>query len=178
MTGRGTALLFALLVVLAGYLWVAELERGARVRPPPPAPAGPPLLAATPAELAGVELEEAGVQLRAERHGDTWTDGQGRPWRGDAVTSLLGTLATLRPVMVIDPHPANPADYGLGPPAARLRVIGRDGQPLLALELGERNPAWTALYARRVGTEEVILVGSVLRWELGKLRDTAPDHDS
>ncbi len=71
-------------------------------------------------------------------------------------------------------NPATPGDYGLGPGGPRLELAAADGRPLLALELGERNPAWTGLYARRTGEPAVLLVGGVLAWELEKLRQAAP----
>src|SRR3989442_1562213 len=72
------------------------------------------------------------------------------------------------------PDPATPGDYGLGPGGRRLGLAAADGRPLLALELGERNPAWTGLYARRAGEPAVLLVGGVLAWELEKVRQAAP----
>jgi hypothetical protein len=76
--------------------------------------------------------------------------------------------------MVVDAEPVDEAGYGLGASAQRLLVTGADGRPLLALEVGERNPAWTGLYVRRKGEREVVMVGALLRWELEKLRDAAP----
>jgi hypothetical protein len=173
MTARGTGLLLALLVTLAGYLWVAEV-RPRRAAPPLPAgtPEAPPLLATS--DVARVELQEGGTRLTAVRRDGGWADGSGRPWRPAAVADLVETLGGLRPIMVVDPDPEQPADYGLGPDETQLRLFGPDGQALLALEVGERNPAWTALYARLAGRREVILVGAVLRWELEKLRDASP----
>jgi hypothetical protein len=172
LTGRGTALLLAVLAALVGYLWLFEL----RPRPAPhPAEAdAPPLLAVPPAAVARVELEEHGRRLTAVRGGDGWTDPSGRPWRSAAVSDLVDTLGSLRPVMVIDARPADPADYGLGTAASRLEVSAGDGPPVLALELGERNPAWTGIYARRAGRPEVVLIGGVLTWELEKVRGAAP----
>jgi hypothetical protein len=76
--------------------------------------------------------------------------------------------------MVVDPAPAAPADYGLGDRARHVRVMAADGSAILTLELGDRNPAWTALYARVGSRSEVVLLGGVLRWELEKVGDTAP----
>jgi len=171
---RGTGFLVGVLVVLAGYLWLVEVQpRRAAAPVPVGTPSAPPLLGA-PGDVARVELVEAGKQLTALRRGDDWTDGSGRAWRPGAVTDLVATLGDLRPIMVVDQDPAQPADYGLGPDDTRLRLFGPDGKPLLALEVGERNPAWTGLYARLAGHAEVILVGAVLRWELEKLRDASP----
>jgi hypothetical protein len=172
-TPRGTALVLAVLAGLVGYLWLFELRPR---RTAAPADAGPPpLLAVAPAEVARVELEEHGTRLTAVRDGEGWADPRGRRWRASAVSDLVDTLGSLRPVMVVDPEPAKPGDYGLGPAARRLELSGRDGRPVLALELGERNPAWTGIYARRAGRPEVMLIGGLLSWELEKLESAVPE---
>jgi len=158
MTARGTALLVALLATLAGYLWVVEL--GSRRAAPPTAAEAPPLLRVPPAAVARVELAEGERRVTAVRGERGWTDAAGHPWSEGAT---------------VDPDPAVPGDYGLGPGARRLELTAADGRPLLALELGERNPAWTGLYARRAGEPAVLLVGGVLGWELEKLRQAAPE---
>src|SRR5262249_56495047 len=102
-------------------------------------------------------------------------DAEGGRWRGDVVADLVDSLGTIGPVMTVDPAPADPADYGFGPDAVRIRLLAQDGRPLLALDVGERNPAWTGLYARRTGSREVLLVGALLHWELEKLQAKAPE---
>jgi len=174
MTVRGTVLLVGLLAALLAYLWLGELRpRHGRAR----AKAIPTLLVAAPAEVTRIDLEEQGKRLVAIRRDGKWVDPEGHAWRGDAVGDLLDTLGTLSPVMVVDADPAEPSDYGLGPDTPRLRLMAAQGKELLSLEIGERNPAWTGLYARLAGQREVILVGAVLHWELEKLRDAAPEHE-
>jgi len=170
--GRDTALLLAVLAALVGYLWLFEIRP--RQVAGPAEPEAPPLLAVPPTAVARVELEEHGRRLTAVRGGAGWTDPSGRPWRASAVSDLVDTLGALRPVMVVDPQPKEPADYGFGTAARRLEVSASDGRSVLALELGERNPAWTGIYARRAGRPEVMLIGGVLGWELEKLRGAAP----
>jgi hypothetical protein len=177
MTPRGTLVLVVILAALTGYLWLAEVRPRAGIVAP--APGGHareelPLLAVPPGRVARVELEQGETLLTALRRDGEWADARGRPWRANVVSDLVETLGALRPVMVVDPDPERPADYGLGPEASRLRLVGADGEELLVLEVGERNPAWTGLYARRAGRREVMLVGAVLRWELEKLRSASP----
>ena len=174
MSTRGTLGLLALLCVLATYIVVIELPTLRRPPRPADVPDAPPLLTTPDGAVARVDLEEADGLLTAIRHDGAWVDAAGRPWRSDAVSDLLETLATLRPIMVVDADPGTPDDYGLGHAARHLRVTGTDGRLLLALVVGDRNPAWTGLYARLTGRPEVVLVGGVLRWEIEKVRDTAP----
>src|SRR5207237_8367352 len=110
----------------------------------------------------------------AVRGGRGWTDAAGRPGSQEPVSDLLAALGALRPLATVDPDPAAPGDYGLGPGGRRLELAAADGRPLLALELGERNPAWTGLYARRAGEPAVLLVGGVRGWGLAEPRRAAP----
>lgn len=171
MTLRGTALLLLVMVGLGGYLWLIE----ARPRPAQAPLAAAPLLGVPASAVARVELEERTRHLVADRSRDgKWVDAVGRPWRDDALTDLVHALGTLAPVMTIDPEPEAPADYGLDADAPRLSLRAADGRPLLTLELGERNPTSTGLYARRAGERPIVLVGAVLGWELDKVRGAAP----
>jgi len=117
MTARGTALLVALLATLAGYLWVVEL--GPRRAAPPTAAEAPPLLPVPPAAVARVELAEGERRVTAVRGERGWTDAAGRPWSEGALSDLLAALGALRPLTTVDPDPAVPGDYGLGPGARR-----------------------------------------------------------
>ena len=161
-TVRGTGALVALLAALGGYLVLVERPR-ASARPAAPAP----LLIEPASAVARVELTDGEREIAILRCGDAWADGDGQVWNGAA--DLVDALHVLRPLSVVDAAPHAPDDYGLGADARRLRLVGMDGRPLLALDVGNRNPAWTALYVRRAGAPEVLLVGAQLAWELDKL---------
>jgi hypothetical protein len=171
VTLRGTLLLGTVLVVLAAYLWLGETRPGTARAVTAEAPA---LLATPSSQVARLELEEEDRTVVAIRARTGWTDANGQPWRTDVVGDVVDAVASLHPIMVVDPEPVNPSDYGLGAGAVHLRLSGADGRTLLALELGERNPAWTGLYARVGSAREVVLIGAVLHFELEKLREAAP----
>jgi hypothetical protein len=174
MTRRGTAALIVVLVAVVAYVWLVEVRRRGAT-PVASAPEEAPLLAVPAARVARVELAEGETRRVAVRRAGGWTDESGQAWQGEAVADLLETLGTLAPVMVVDPEPEDPGDYGLGPEATHLRLVAGDGQTLLDLEVGERNPAWTGVYARLGQRREVVLVGAVLHWELEKLHAAAPE---
>ena len=169
-TWRGTIGLLGVLTALVGYLGLIEIPAH---RDRTPLPSAPALLTAGSEQPLRIELSEPGLGWEARRDGTEWKDTQGRAAPTPVVEDLIATLTALRPLMVVDAHPADLSAYGLGPDATRLRVFGSDGRTLLTLELGERNPAWTANYACVGGSTEVVLVGGVLRWELRKLRAIA-----
>lgn len=171
MTVRGTLGLVALLGVLLVLVWLGE-----RAAPPPDAPVvdAPPLLAAPATSATRVEWTSDGTRLTMVRTPGGWTDAAGRPWRSSAPGDLLDVLTTLRPVAVVSADPSALGEYGLAADASRLEVLGADQRPLLRLDIGRRNPAWTGVYVRRENTPEVLLVGALLHWELRKVRDAAP----
>jgi hypothetical protein len=170
---RGTGALVLVLTVLIGYLWLFEVRPRGGVHPPPVVDeaSAPPLLDAPTAIVARVEIEGARGTLTATRRNGDWIDGRGHTCPPGTVSELIDALHELRPLMVVDPDPAEPADYGLHQPSARVRLLDADGHPLLGLEVGERNPASTGIYARLAGQHEVLLVGALLQWEIGKVRD-------
>lgn len=164
MTVRGTIALAAVLSVLVAYLALT----GERSPTPTPGPAA--LLAEPERAVARLELDYGGLRQVIRRRADEWTAADDHPIDARPVADVLHTLATLRPLDVVDAAPADPAVYGFGPDAPRLRLVGNDDRLLLELELGASSPAGTALYVRRNARPEVLLVGSLLRWELEKLR--------
>jgi hypothetical protein len=176
MTARGTVLLLGVLLALLGYLWLMETRQVAQ--PVSATVEEAPLLDGPAAAVARIDLVNPEGRVTAMRRDRAWVDGSGHVWDGTAVADLLETLGTLRPVMEVDPAPEDVDGYGLGSTAQRLHVSGQDGRSMLELEVGERNPAWTGLYVRRVGEQRVVLVGAVLRWELEKLRDAAPPDET
>jgi hypothetical protein len=167
VTWRGTTRLLLLLVLLASTVWLLG-PRGERRDP-----AAPPLLT-TPEQVGRIELAEPAGRLVALRSAGGWRDPEGRPWHSDAPDDLLRALGTLRPAALEADSDRPLEEWGFGPTATRLHVLDATGQDLLVLEIGRRNPAWTARYARRAGTREVLLVGAALEWELDKLRASAP----
>jgi hypothetical protein len=169
MTRRGT-LLLAIAAALVGGLLVIDLRRAPSA---PPAEVAP--LLEHPDAAAAVEIGTAGDAVEFARGPAGWAV---RAGAGNAayVPDLLEALHTLRPLAEVEATPADPAAYGLDTTARRLRVVGDGGASLLALEVGATNPARTAVYARRGGRPEVILVGALLRWELDKVSPAAQDR--
>lgn len=162
MTPRGTLILAATFVVLAA--WVLLVELPADRNPPPP----PPALLSEPASMVTrLELTAGAVVVVARREPAGWVNDRGDPWPFGAIDDLLATLATLRPLRTIAADADEAARYHIG--QRRLCLRRADGSIVLDLELGDLNPAETALYARTTAQPAVVLLGSVLQWELRKL---------
>lgn len=171
MTLRGTAGLVGACLVLAA---LALSTRQSPHPAPRPVENAPPLLDRPAAEVARIDFVMRGRTLTTLRAETGWVDPAGRPWRSGIAEALVDALHVLRPLFVVARKPARPEEYGLGPPADRLRLLAADGAVLLDLEVGARNPSWTGVYVRPAGSTPVLLVGAVLRWELSKLEESAP----
>lgn len=162
MTPRGTLGLLGLAAVLVAYLLLV------------PAPAPPPLpesLLAAPVEsIDALDVTWPDASVRVRRAEDGWRSDGGVTVAPDAIRDLLGTLATLRPTETL--RGSDLGDYGLDARATKL-VVGASGVTVLEMEIGDRNPAWTGVYVRRSGSNEVLVVGALLHWELEKLHAMA-----
>ena len=178
MTARATIGLLATAGALLLAVWAdTVLTRGRPVLParPLPTPAEPPLLHGSIDRVARVEWTRDSERLTLVRTSTGWRDASGHPWSAEVVDAALGTLASLHPTTVVGSEPVDLAQYGLAPPRERLELSDDGGRALLAMDIGNRNPAWTGCYARRDGRDEVLLVGALLRWEIEKLRSVHRD---
>ena len=157
MTIRGTVALALTLAVLAGYLALTR-----------PAPGLVDDLAnSLMPSLAGatrIEMTEGGRTGSVARRDGAWARA--------GIDDLLHEVGSLQVLGVIESVPSDPALYGLGPDATRLRVANDTGT-IADVEVGAMNPAGTGLYVRRRGEPAVLLVGALLRWELEKVRRVA-----
>ena len=168
MTVRGTGLLVVVATTLASFTWLGQAP--IVPRPAPPVPQEPPLLEAQAGQVARLEWARGADRLTVVRTPAGWVDAAGQRWPSDVVDVAVDTLTSLHPRTVAQAEGTALAEYGLAPAVEQLRVLDDTGHELIALDIGNRNPAWTGVYARRAGTADVLLVGSLLRWELDKLR--------
>jgi hypothetical protein len=159
MTVRGTLGLAIVLGLLVALLLVTT---------PPQGPVADNTTALTP-PLDGATAVEIATGPRTMRF--VRQDGR---WSQSGITDLLEALASLRVLAVMDPEPTDPATWGFGADALRLRVTA-DAKELTAIEVGAMNPAETGVYVRVGGQRPVLLVGALLRWELEKVRRVASE---
>jgi len=193
VTARGTMFLWGVAAALAAYLWLTLPPPRRAAESEPAADTGPPLLDFEPADVTSLVVTGAEGTLALRREGSAWRDDRGFPSPSPGlIETVLETLAGTRAIAGIEEAPANPGDYGLDPPQRSITVAvaetpgagaGGGSDPRsgeaprsLMLLVGDRNPAWTGVYARVPPAERVVLIGSVLRWELDKLLGAAPSR--
>ena len=76
----------------------------------------------------------------------------------DLIAALIDTLTTIPPVEILASGATDPANYGLAPPQTVVRMASR-GEPLATVEMGNRNPTRTAVYAHRPDLGRSYLLG-------------------
>jgi hypothetical protein len=163
VTPRGTLGLLAVAALLVAYLLLV---------PPPAPPPLPESLLSVPAEsVDDVALTWPDAHLHVRRTDGVWRSDGGAVLPPDTVGDLLAALSTLRPMETL-PGRDPVADYGLDARATTL-VISAAGATVLRLRIGDRNPAWTGVYVQRSGSDDVVVVGALLHWELEKLHAMA-----
>lgn len=110
-----------------------------------------------PKDVEGVVLVRKSETIRLKRSADGWDMIEPLRVRADraAVDDMVTGLATARMDREIDPDPAKPADFGLDPPAAEVRLEVKGAAPLV-LRVGSKNPTGVWVYAREGDKPAVI----------------------
>ncbi len=174
MSTRTTAILAALLAVLFGAYYFAEV-RGGKKDPD----AAVRLFAAKAEDVETLELRTAKGEIRLQRQGDAWRLEQPLQTRGDrsAIAALTGRLVGARAERTLEELPKNPADFGLDKPELVVRFRVRGDSQWRRLEFGGKNPTGAWAYVRVDEKPQVVLVAESLRGDLNKaaldLRDTS-----
>jgi hypothetical protein len=155
-------------------LWVVALALGAeyllveRPRAASPTAAGTArarVFGSATQGVAEVHISRGGRDVVLRRSGGDWTVASptdaGVP--GDLVKAFVAALLDAEEIEHVPPGGQDAAAFGLDERASRIEVV-RDGGPPAVLLIGGTNPTGTAVYARRDGAQEVILVGRTIQY--------------
>jgi hypothetical protein len=162
MRWRQVAVLYAVAALLA-----AEYVRGLpqRATAKPDAATRPRVLAMDAATLSEIAIQHGGRRIVARRSGDGWEVHE--PPSADVPSDLVKAFATaLLEAEEIERVGTDHdlAAFGLDDDRATRVELRRSGGPPETLWIGGANPSGTAVYARRLGRSDVILVGRTLRY--------------
>jgi len=159
-----TLIVVAVFGVLLAYVLLIDNQR----EPPPPEDATPtpyPILQLGVGELAGVRASDGQRTLRFEREEEGWQivespTGQG-PGEMDlsAASVSLAELSGLAAKEQILEQVADPAPFGLAPPALTLAAWDQSGQEV-QLQIGRKTPDGTSYYVQRQGDPALYIVAS------------------
>lgn len=164
--GRRAGVFIGVALLLASYAYLTT--------PPPQATlveeaAQRRLLEFNPRAVVKVEVFSEGERLVCQRTPDGWqTASKSGKIRPGAMADFLRSLAELQEVGEISTGGRALLEYGLDQPTTRVSLDLEGGTGHI-LALGRHNPSHTSLYAQVDNTPRVVLVGSVILWEVRKL---------
>jgi hypothetical protein len=162
MRWRQVMVLYAVAAALAGdYLLQSPREKTAER---PTVRARTRVLGLDLASVGEITIDHGGRRFVARRAGDGWEVDE--PAGANVPSGLVQAFV----VAVVDAEAierqeamADLTQFGLDEGATRIEVRPSGGPPE-TLWLGTTNPSGTAVYARRLGTPGVLLVGRTLRY--------------
>jgi hypothetical protein len=109
-----------------------------------------------------VAIEHGGRRVVARRTGDRWrVEEPAGPGASDLVRAFVAAVAEAEEIERVGSD-QDVAAFGLDDGATRVEIRPAGGPPE-TIWLGGANPSGTAIYARRLGGHDVILVGRTLR---------------
>ena len=110
-----------------------------------------------------------GKHLVCQRTPGGWVNSaDGTSMRQDIMEDFLANLQKLLNLGEVEGGMERFSEFGLQPPVSRL-LLEVEGSGVQVLTIGRNNPVQTSLYAQINDTPQVILVGSVINWDLRKL---------
>lgn len=177
MTWPRAFMYLAIWAVLSAYYAAFERAPQAPVVPAETRDGGQQLVPFRAEDITTFGLEANGVRLRCERRDGQWRvlEPAGAPVPSDLIAAMIATLTELPPVQIVPLTQDGAAgDFGLDARAVRL-TLG-DGAEQTRLQLGARNPSQTAVYARREGAEDVVLVGVNVQYYVDLLIEALRRH--
>ena len=161
MRWRQVIALYGVLGALGAEYYLIEQRR-------PGVPAGRPprerMLPMGADEVDEIRLRRGGRALVLRRSQDGWAvvEPRGAQIHTDLVTAFARSLVGAEQIDRLDESGGDLAAYGLGEGAAEVEVVGR-AEHRVVVTLGGTNPTGTAVYARRVGSPGIILIGRDVR---------------
>jgi len=132
-----------------------------------------------PKDVEAVTVARKGETLRLKRAADGgWDMLEPVKTRGDraVVDDMVTGLATARMDREIDPNPAKPADFGLDPPAAEVKLEVKGRAEPLVLRVGGKNPTGVWVYAREGAKPAVITLSESIARDTSRPVADFRDH--
>jgi hypothetical protein len=123
-----------------------------------------------------VTLQRRGRIVRARRDGERWAivEPSNATVSSDLVAAFTEALSRAEEIaQVADDARADVAPFGLDDGAVRVELRPETG-PAVVIRIGGTNPTGTAVYARREGATEVVLIGRNVSYYEGLIFDALP----
>jgi len=171
MRMRGLLIAAVVLAALAGGLWWSNKNEEAKAKNPAPAPDAPPKLLSVPEDqFQKIDIRKAGGEaLTLDKKSGKWeiTAPKPLPADGNAMNSMVSTLASLSSDRVVEDKAADLSQFGLAKPSIELAVTKKDGKSQLVL-IGDETPTGGSYYAALKGDRRVFTVASFVKSAVDK----------
>ena len=168
---RRVMILGVLALLLGGYTYVTTPEQKLPAAHARQQQKERPIFEFHPEKVSQLDVIFDGQHLVGKRTPEGWQQAQsGEPLPSAVVDDFLAALVRLVDLGGVEGKPEDLSDYGLKPPKTQISVQV-DGAGTQTLALGKHNPVSTSLYALVNQSQNVILVGSIVSWDLRKLMD-------
>ncbi|HET7876294.1 MAG TPA: DUF4340 domain-containing protein, partial [Methylomirabilota bacterium] len=115
-------------------------------------------------DVEAVTIKRKADTIRLKRAEGGWEMLEPVRARGDRapIDQLVTSLATLRVDREIDPNPSRPADFGLDPVRAEVKLEAKGRSEPLAVSIGGKNPTGAWVYARQGGKPAVFTLSEFI----------------
>jgi hypothetical protein len=168
--GRRVLILGLLACVLGGYTYAtAPIKQ--TVAPKAGTTTDRPIFTFNAEKIRQFEVAYDGKQVSGKRTAGGWKTLDEAPLPSVAIDDFLGNLTKLVNLGEVERGRDDQlVDYGLEPPVLRV-VLDVEGEGPQRLLVGKHNPVNTSLYALVNQSSQIVLVGSIVSWEMRKLMD-------
>lgn len=176
-SGRTILVLLILAVGLGGFFYYDTYSLGPRREKAESAKGR--IWTVEPKDVEAVTVARKGETLRLKRAADGgWDMLEPVKTRGDraVVDDMVTGLATARMDREIDPNPAKPADFGLDPPDAEVKIEVKGRAEPLVLRVGSKNPTGVWVYAREGAKPAVITLSESIARDTSRPVADFRDH--
>jgi len=167
MTWRRIAVYYALSIILGGYYFAFEWrpnpdQRVLGVRPPVQGR----FLPLDHKDIHEFVLRRQNEIIHCRRNGETWEtlEPQGAQITSAIVTSLIENLTQEKEIQVVEQSATDLKPYGLTRAYATLELKGEKGNLLATVAIGDYNPTKSAVYASKDNSQQVVVLGSNVRY--------------
>lgn len=162
MRWRQVIVLWIVLLALGTEYWLVERPKHAK---PEAEQARPRFLAVEPDDVREVRITRGGRTVVSRRGPEGWTvvEPAGVSIPSDLIAAFTMALAGAEEIGRMGEAEVNAPAFGLDERAGRVEMVPQRGDSVVVV-IGETNPPGTAVYARRVGAREVVLIGRNIRY--------------
>jgi hypothetical protein len=168
---RRVMILGVLALLLGGYTYTTTPKQNRLASQTPQQKQEHPIFEFNSEKITQLDIVFDGQQLSGKRTPEGWKREQsGEPLPSAVVDDFLTALTKLVDLGGVEGKPEELSEFGLKPPKTHI-TVHVEGTGPQTLALGKHNPANTSLYALVNQSPQVILVGSVISWDLRKLMD-------